>query len=522
MGKKYYTSGSRGQVLLIVIITMIIALTAGLSIASRTITNLKLSKQNEDSQRAFQAATAGIERYIENLSPDGTPNNLSNSSFKTNVVTVSDSKLALNNNALVDQDRGIDLWLSTYPKFTSPISGSSVTIYWGTQDQLNNCNVPNTHASPALEVLLLSNASTPTLTKYVYDPCSGRRTDNHFLTPQGTQETGGSGGPSGPVCPASGLTHYWGMNETSSNQVADSIGSTNGTAASGATITTGKIANARLFNGTVNQGYVDFGNNISFDRTNPFSFSFWVNEAAGSGSQFIIAKQDNLVDGRGYSITSDGSGHVSFNLYNNTGNALSVGSNIDIRGGWHYIAAVYDGASTVKLYVDEQQPVTTAGPALSGTIAGTDPFLFGARENASFNILNGKLDEVGVWNRALTAGEVSTLYNGGTGLSCIPTAPLPTPTGTTGFTGETVGGTKFFYKTDPIPLTNALVMKVIPIYAPSKIGATISSGVFPSQGKIIESVGSSGETKRKVVFYESYPQIPNEVFPYSILSQGTW
>ncbi|MGE5041621.1 MAG: hypothetical protein ACM3IJ_01825 [Candidatus Levyibacteriota bacterium] len=105
-----------GQVLLLVVITMIVALTAGLALASRITTNLKLSKQNEDSQRAFQAASAGIDKYI-NSSSGTTLNSINSSNFKTNVTQISGSTMILNNGNTIDQDRGIDVWLSNYPNY---------------------------------------------------------------------------------------------------------------------------------------------------------------------------------------------------------------------------------------------------------------------------------------------------------------------------------------------------------------------------------------------------------------------
>jgi len=61
----YGKNNENGQILLIVVITMIVALTVGLSIASRTVTELRLSRQNEESQRAFNAAEAGIDRVLK-------------------------------------------------------------------------------------------------------------------------------------------------------------------------------------------------------------------------------------------------------------------------------------------------------------------------------------------------------------------------------------------------------------------------------------------------------------------------
>ncbi len=185
-------SSSSGQVLLIVVITMIVVLTIGLTLASRTITNLKLSKQNEDSQRAFQAASAGIDRYI-NQSSGGT-NNLNNASFTTSITNLQGNAsqnyiTLLNNGDLVDQDRGIEVWLSDYPSFANPISGS-IFPQWGTSNQ-SSCNTGSgKQTTPAVEIVVLSgNINSPTMAKYLFDPCASRRASNNFSTPSSPGNT---------------------------------------------------------------------------------------------------------------------------------------------------------------------------------------------------------------------------------------------------------------------------------------------------------------------------------------------
>jgi hypothetical protein len=70
-------------------------------------------------------------------------------------------------------------------------------------------------------------------------------------------------------------------------------------------------------------------------------------------------------------------------------------------------------------------------------------------------------------------------------------------------------------------ISNPLIMKVLPIYNSSIVGFQVTTtGVsFPAQGSVVTSTGTSGDTVRKVVYYQSYPQLPLEVFPYSLLSQ---
>lgn len=163
-----------GQVLLIVVITMIVALTASLSLISRTITNLKISKQNEDSQRAFQAASAGIDRYI-NAASGTRLTTLNNSSVTTSITTIQGSNLLLNNGDPVDQDRGIDVWLSNYPNYSGPLYTGTITMYWGSSNQ-TLCGL-GSNAKPAIELVILSGSVlSPSVSKQVYDGCPGRVT----------------------------------------------------------------------------------------------------------------------------------------------------------------------------------------------------------------------------------------------------------------------------------------------------------------------------------------------------------
>ncbi len=55
----------KGQVILVILLVMAVGLTVGLSVASRSITDVQLSTQVEESSRAFSAAEAGIEKALE-------------------------------------------------------------------------------------------------------------------------------------------------------------------------------------------------------------------------------------------------------------------------------------------------------------------------------------------------------------------------------------------------------------------------------------------------------------------------
>jgi phosphatidylinositol-3-phosphatase len=75
-------------------------------------------------------------------------------------------------------------------------------------------------------------------------------------------------------------------------------------------------------------------------------------------------------------------------------------------GNWHYAVATYDGA-TLRLYVDGTQvasAITSAIPDMGGMQA----FRVGANSLSANNFFIGNIDEVRVYDRALTSSEVST------------------------------------------------------------------------------------------------------------------
>jgi Tfp pilus assembly protein PilX len=194
-----------GQMLLVVVLTTIVALTVGLSLVSRTITNLRVSKQNEESQRALQAAEAGISSAL-NRATSGTfsetlPNN---ASFTTTLSEASGNILLLNNGDSIVQDKGFDVWLSSYPDFSSPFTGT-LNFYWTTTNQ-NQCAKKSGDATiPALEILILSgDKNNPSFSRRVFDPC-GRTPGSSSISNGGTLQGVPLSFSTGPISVSQGL-----------------------------------------------------------------------------------------------------------------------------------------------------------------------------------------------------------------------------------------------------------------------------------------------------------------------------
>ncbi len=175
----------KGQVLLIAVLTMVVALTVGLSVVSRSIVQVKTAKAEADSQKAFSAAEAGIEQVLKTsnqVTNQPLGNNSSIGSVQINMLN--SAQVLLNNGTPVQQDEGDDIWLSDYPTYANPWSGR-LRIYWGTGSACNEA---------ALEVILISQQNpSDTIAHYAYDPCSKRiigTNGNNFTRP--AANSGGS------------------------------------------------------------------------------------------------------------------------------------------------------------------------------------------------------------------------------------------------------------------------------------------------------------------------------------------
>lgn len=177
-----------GQALLIVVLVMVVALTVGLSLASRTVTTLRNSTDEAASQAAFSAAEAGVEQAVKlgNISGSSILSGVSlhdkNNSQISNVdiSLIDGSQFLLNNGNPVFQDDGTDIWLSPHTDDPTQLFQTAwngvLSVHWGTNS--------DTCADPAMEILVISGTRlAPTIDKFIYDSCATRRSANSFCAP---------------------------------------------------------------------------------------------------------------------------------------------------------------------------------------------------------------------------------------------------------------------------------------------------------------------------------------------------
>ncbi|MBF0478305.1 MAG: LamG domain-containing protein [Candidatus Omnitrophica bacterium] len=201
-----------------------------------------------------------------------------------------------------------------------------------------------------------------------------------------------------------GLVGWWKMDEgTGTATTADSSGQGNtGNLVNSPGWVPGKMGQALSFDGATN--YVVSNNNIGLSSNQARTVTGWFTQNSlskrnvlGFGSQGGALTFDIIADG--------GMGKVYGHFYGG-GNDTSAGAPSYSAGVWYHFALVYDGA-TASFYLNG---VFTNSKVI--TLNTTDsPFKIGTGTWTGIGSFNGLVDDVRVYNRALTAQDVADLYH---------------------------------------------------------------------------------------------------------------
>ena len=221
-----------------------------------------------------------------------------------------------------------------------------------------------------------------------------------------------------------GLNAYFKFNEASGDLInhASSVGSTdeiagNGTNSNVTYSQTGKIGSTYSYNGTSSKTEID-----TLIPTSQTGSVFWWWKSS-DGIDVIWGWGDTNAD---TFIFQEGTGSgESFTIYARNGGAnkwwAKPSSNISSPlNTWHSACITHDGTAPL-IYVDGVEGTTFTNSTDKTwwvpDFSGIDNFSLGfeRRNNGLHNYFNGNIDELSVWSRALTAAEISTLHNSGTG-----------------------------------------------------------------------------------------------------------
>lgn len=165
-----------GQAILILLLVMAVVLTVGLSVVSRSVTDIKISQQSQESARSFWVAQAGLEEAIRaNAAPTGTLNGVAYEVSKADLGGGTEFVFPKR----IEGDDPVTLWLVDHDASTGSLDTANpykgrLTFYWGEGTASD--------VSPALEAsLIYADKKDDILTKrFVFDPSPDRRSSTGF------------------------------------------------------------------------------------------------------------------------------------------------------------------------------------------------------------------------------------------------------------------------------------------------------------------------------------------------------
>lgn len=203
------------------------------------------------------------------------------------------------------------------------------------------------------------------------------------------------------------LIAYYKLDESSGNAV-DTIGS-NTLTNSNVTYTTSKILNGAVFNGS-SAKLTNTSSGLGTAST--LTVSMWANFT--STQQGVMLIVDNGSDNAQIQIkANDNAGAGSAGYFNLSTWNGSTSKNVSFNGSyndglWKHVVFQLNGA-TMTIIVDN----TTVASGDSGNFAvGLSTIKLGSALS-DVQWYNGSIDEVGIWNRVLSASEIDELYNFG-------------------------------------------------------------------------------------------------------------
>ena len=225
------------------------------------------------------------------------------------------------------------------------------------------------------------------------------------------------------ITASASLVAHWRFDETGGTTAFDSVGGVNGTLVGGATfITTGGVAGGAI---QFTNGYVNMGNN--FASTPTFSVQAWIKtDPSDTSSMTPVAKHWAGI-GQGYclSVNNVYDGYTQNDLagFRSIGvghpSPTAVGGPAVNDGLWHQLVGVHNNGAT-SLYVDGNL-VGSGGGGYSNNSAD---FMVGGLFNhygTPGNAFHGLIDEVKIYNNALTENDVKALYS--STLNPVPISP---------------------------------------------------------------------------------------------------
>jgi len=253
---------------------------------------------------------------------------------------------------------------------------ATASAFSGVMDQFRIYTYERTAAQVAWDY----NRGAP-IARYNMDECTGTTIHDSTNTYNGTLTIGATGTyTSAGTCSSGTSTHSW-----------------NGG-------TTGKFNSATALDGTDDYISITDTANLRFDSAaQDYSHFAWVKRTT-TGIEYIVSKEDADNDGWRMMFNSSNQVVCSEDISDVTSTTAISDTN------WHQVGCTISRAGNGQIYIDGKADGSTVSMG-SDAMATTSNIAIGTRSYTATNYFNGLIDEVQLYNYALTTQQIKTIYN---------------------------------------------------------------------------------------------------------------
>jgi hypothetical protein len=204
------------------------------------------------------------------------------------------------------------------------------------------------------------------------------------------------------------LMGWWMFDEGSGTVAKDSSGhGHDGTLNGDPKWVGGPLGGALDFDGT--NDFVEIPDGPGLSITGAITIAAWTNmRTTSSGEMAIVSKGGWAANDLPYELTEERGGVIFWQFYNDAGRD-SCSPNSPSAGEWHHITATYDG-KVFKCYIDG---VLAQEWAYAGAMPKNTASVTIGRRSRGGTFFNGMIDDVRLYDRALTAGQINVVLAGG-------------------------------------------------------------------------------------------------------------
>ncbi len=215
------------------------------------------------------------------------------------------------------------------------------------------------------------------------------------------------------VTPPSGMVGWW-PSEGNANDISG--GNNNGALQGGAMFAPGKVGQAFSFDASTNSGVI-VPSSSSLNPTDAITLDAWVRPSSfPNGGPAVIRKDTNNVGTTQYSLNV-GDGSTTGVVHCNIGGFIGVTGGLVPLNQWSHIACTYD-RQNLRAYLNGVEVVSAAATQAIPTPSPDTNLAIGKEDGFTDRNFDGLIDEVEIFNRALTQTEIQGIFNADSAGKC--------------------------------------------------------------------------------------------------------